>query len=549
MERDRHNRKNQTGNSQTENARTEDARKEADQKVIRFRNHISVILEQTGAVIIALVILAVTQLAENVDELLEADWSFLADRGALIVLAVMAFFVITIISQVFIWFKTYIYLEDNAVVLEKGSVNKKKNTIGIRNISNINLEQNVLEILLGTCKVKIDTNSRSTADSTDLKIVLKKADAQWFKQEIMGRMRAAGSEIPFPGEAESIVRGTAPAGEKGGETPQAARDSEESGYDVTTDIGDILRHGLYSVSIVSVLILLLVLVGSVVTAVQTLSSPHLMQSLLGAAAGVMSAAIIVMSALWDTIKDFIRYFDFRAKRRGNRLYIKYGFFKRVEYTIPVDKIQALKIRQSFVARIGHRYMAEIVNVGMGDEAAEKDSFLALYCTEEKLREQISLLLPEFSPAFDTESERVPSSVWAAWSIPAAVWVICLAVAAALFGSAAAEYRLFGWLGAGAAAAITLLCMILKYFTDRVGADERFLKICRGYFGKQYLAVRHRDIQYAEFSQNFVAKALGIRKGEIHLLASSSNTSHGLPYFRTGREENLEETVKRGMLTF
>ena len=105
-----------------------------------------------------------------------------------------------------------------------------------------------------------------------------------------------------------------------------------------------------------------------------LEQPELMSSLLGAAAGIIVAAGIVLSALWDTVKDFIRYYDFRAKRRGDKIYIKYGFLKKMEYTIPVDKIQALKIRQSFVARIFRKYMAEIVNVGMGDEKEEQNSF-------------------------------------------------------------------------------------------------------------------------------------------------------------------------------
>ena len=38
----------------------------------------------------------------------------------------------------------------------------------------------MLEMLLGTCKVKLDTNSMSTSDKTDVKIILKKAEAEQF---------------------------------------------------------------------------------------------------------------------------------------------------------------------------------------------------------------------------------------------------------------------------------------------------------------------------------------------------------------------------------
>ena len=40
--------------------------------------------------------------------------------------------------------------------------------------------------------------------------------------------------------------------------------------------------------------------------------------------------------------------------------------------------QALKLRQTLIARLLGKYMVEIVNVGMVDDKAEKNSFLILY---------------------------------------------------------------------------------------------------------------------------------------------------------------------------
>ena len=82
-----------------------------------------------------------------------------------------------------------------------------------------------------------------------------------------------------------------------------------------------------------------------------MGNPDLMGSLLSAAAGIVVAASFVFSAVWDTLKDFIRYYDFRARRRGDRIHIRYGLLKKMEHTIPVSKIQALKIRQAFIAPI------------------------------------------------------------------------------------------------------------------------------------------------------------------------------------------------------
>lgn len=498
----------------------------------KFRNHISIILEQTGAFIAVVFVFIITQLFQKIDELAKSDFSFITDRGFLIFPGVIALFAVIVTGQLLVWSKTYISIEGNAIVIEKGRVNKKKNTIGIRNISNINLEQNLFEMVLGTCKVKLDTNSRSTADSTDVKILLKKCDALWFHQEIARRMEEeAGADAAASG-AGNAISGT------------VCGEPEE--YDVHAGIADMIQHGFFSISLISVSVFILAIIGTVGSVVEMLSQEKLMESLTGALAGIVVVVFIILSTLWDTVKDFIRYYDFRAKRLEDKIYIKYGFLKKVEYTIPVDKIQALKIRQSLLARVGHRYKAEIINVGMGDDKEEQNSFLVLYCKQETLKERLSLLLPEFACSVDQPVDRLPVSVWAAWTVPAIVYIL-IAVSCAFVCNTLTEnkYCVYVWPAAAVLVILLFVGMVLKYRTAGAGADDRYLKIVRGYFSKEYLTVRYRDIQYVQFSQSFIAKACGIKKGEIRLLASSLNTSHDIPYFKG----SMDEIIKRGMLTF
>ena len=507
----------------------------------RFRNHISIIAEQTGGVLIALLIIFVPQLLENIgdiEDITKTGMRFLSGKAILVNLGILLLLLALIGWQVLVWAKTYISIRENAIVIEKETLNRKKDTIGIRNISNINVEQNLFEMLIGTCKLKLDTNSRSTADSTDVKIVLKKEKALRFKQEIMMRMQEMSGELP----------GGANAGTASSVHPAAkgyAGEIRQDEFDIHADFGEILQHGLFSVNVISLIILLLGIVGTITTVINILNEPDLMQSLLSAASGIIAAVLIVFSALWDTVKDFIRYYDFSTRRTGDRLHIRYGLFKKIEYTVPVDKIQALKIRQSFIARIGKRYMAEIVNVGMGDDQAEKESFLILYGTEEKLKERLSILLPEFLDAAELKPDRLPASVWAAWAIPGAVYTICViasAVAANTFVDV--RYRVLVWIAAGVMELFLLMGMILKYRTDGTGVGKEFLKVSRGYFGRSYLAVRYQNIQYVKFSQNPAARAFGLKKGEVHLLAASINSTHAIPYFRN----DMEERIKRGMLS-
>ena len=322
-------------------------------------------------------------------------------------------------------------------------------------------------------------------------------------------------------------------------------------HHVRADFGDIIQHGLFSINIFSVILLLAGIAATVGAVIQVVQKPGFIKSLLGAAAGILVAASIVVSALWDTVKDFVKYYDFRAKRRGDRLFIRYGLLKKMEYTVPVDKIQALQIHQSLVARICGRYMAEIVNVGMGDEKEERNSFLVLYCTEEKLRQQLELLLPEMAPAVDQKVKRQPGTAWAAWAFPFTVYVLAVLLAAAAgtvltdgMASSGVRLALAGIWGGAALLILTVAAgMLLEYRTAGISAGDTILKLRRGYFGTHYIAVKYSNIQYADFSQSFLAKRCGIRKGQIHLLAAAGKSSYDIPYFADG----LEENIKAGML--
>lgn len=513
----------------------------------KFRNHISVVIEEVWGAILVLLVYVFAQVLPELAETSADDLSFFADNGLWIVLILAVLMALLIGNRILVWARTYIHIEDNAIIIEKNTVNKKKNTIGIKNISNINLEQNLFEMLAGTCKVKLDTNSLSTADKTDVKIVLKKADAENFRREIMSRMQGTGRETVAGAGEPPLWNGT-----EGYSADGAAEQSAfQEEYDVRADFGDIIQHGLFSINIFSVILLLAGIAATVGAVIQVVQNPGFIKSLLGAAAGILVAASIVVSALWDTVKDFVKYYDFRAKRRGDRLLIRYGLLKKMEYTVPVDKIQALQIHQSLVARICGRYMAEIVNVGMGDEKEERNSFLVLYCTEEKLRQQLELLLPEMAPAVDQKVKRQPGTAWAAWAFPFTVYVLAVLLAAAAgtvltdgMASSGVRLALAGIWGGAALLILTVAAgMLLEYRTAGISAGDTILKLRRGYFGTHYIAVKYSNIQYADFSQSFLAKRCGIRKGQIHLLAAAGKSSYDIPYFADG----LEENIKAGML--
>lgn len=490
----------------------------------RFRNHISIVFEKMGSMFFIMVSLFVWEIIGDLDELTE-DFSDIGSSGgewkiALIIIgAVAALLALIIVWQLIVWSKTYISIRENTIVIEKNTLMKKKNTIGIKNISNVNIEQNLFEMLMGTCKIKLDTNSMSTADTTDVKIVLKKKDAEIFRQRIMNILQ-----------------------EKDEENYRADVLEEDIGEGLAgrTDLGDIMLHGLFSINLFSVLVIIGCITGVVEVAADLSGQGLAGKSLLGMLSSILIIVVICFSAIWDILKGFIRFFEFRARRRGDKLYLSYGLLKKVNYAIPVDKINAVKLIQSPQARLAGMYMAELINVGLGDDEGEEKAFFLLYGKKQKIRGEIERLLPEFSGCLDKKIVRQPVCVWTVWIFRMAVFGgvmgLLLGIGAEFFES----YLRWIMAAVGGLTILALLLVIGGYKTRGSLVDENFLVLVDGCLGREFVFVKYDKIQYIEMEQNFIARHFQVQKGDIYLLASTVNRSQTMPYFYEKEMEKIKE---------
>lgn len=455
----------------------------------------------------------------------------------LICLAAAGLLIFIIAWQLVVWSKTYISIQNNTLILERNTLNKKKHTIGIQNISNVNTEQNLFEMILGTCKLKLDTNTLSTADKTDVKIVLKKADAEKFRAYLMELMRQSTGINPPPISADNTADSSYSPSNFDGSANAAENE-------IALGLGDMLIHGIFSINLFS----LLVVIGTITIAGQT-AFDTFQQGISGKGiweilTALLMVGILFFSALWDIIKGFIRYYNFRVCRMDDRIYIRYGFFKKVNYTIPVDKINALKLTQSPFSRITGRYMAEIINVGMGDDESEQKAFLLLYDKRSRLRERLRILLPEFADAMDQPVKLQPTSVWYVWIISYIIYAFC-AIAAALLGiSLFPKQTWVIWFSVIGISIWILLYLIFKSRTAGTSVTEQHLILVKGSLTKRFTILSYEKIQYIQLEQNFLTKHLGIQKGTLYLLASALNTTQEIPYFRETDVKQLKEYLLR-----
>ena len=471
---------------------------------IKFRNHPSIILETSLRTVIAILAVFVFNLISEIGEegIQSGDIVFLVGVFVGVLVFMLGY-------QTYLWAKTYITIEENTLIVERNTLNKKRNTIGLKTVSNVNLEQNLLEMILGTCKVKLDTNSLSTADQTDVNIVLKKAEAEKFRMLVLAR--AEGQPVQMTSEdlsEDELLHGS---------------------------ISDLMLHGLFSIRIFNIIQIVGVLLFCIIF-YQDEGMPSL---------EVLIALFTFLGlTLWPTVKEFIKYLNFRIERKKDKVYLSYGLFKKVAYSVPVDKINGIKLTQTLIARLAKRYMVEIVNVGMDDDENETNTFFLPYSKLETIQNQLQQLLPEFDGALEIKEEKQPVSIWLL-SLP---WLVLylgitgvayLLVEAYTFG-ASIKY------GVLVASAVILIWRginnLARFLTKGIKVDEKFLKIVDGGFAKKILFVKYDKIQYVTGRQCVIAKHFGIQKGTISLLASLKNRIHELPYFKENDMEQLKNQL-------
>lgn len=102
-------------------------------------------------------------------------------------------------------------------------------------------------MLIGTCNLKLNTNSLSTANSTDIKLILKKKQGEELKQFLNHRIEELNTGIVLENEQEEV---------------------SNDKYDIEVTIKDIIKNGLLSLyggTILMVLGSFLALVADIVS--------------------------------------------------------------------------------------------------------------------------------------------------------------------------------------------------------------------------------------------------------------------------------------------
>lgn len=555
------------------------------------REHISAILEKLWGVMLFLVALLFSS-TENLNlamELLKKG-NFL---GALAAMGgVLVIFLIVIAWNVNRWYKTTFVVEDYTITITRKTLNRMVRAISVANISNVNIEQNIFEMIMGTCTLKLDTSSLSTANETDVKLVLKKSVAAKVKDTIAAMMREqqqlmlqeqmqlnaengqvqTGELSGALNETDGItgitgITGTdnitgaladvsmnADASMNANAFSSAAYMDEfdfmtakNEDYDVLYTPGEIIRNCAVNTSILAVVFALSFTLIPIITAFADGGIALFAGATIGT---ILVEAMFAISLVWGVVNTWFADFDFRAKRGKDRIYVSCGLFKKKQYAVPIDKINAIKLESKLIGRLlGYRTVS-VINVGGEGEDVDGMKIL-LAGKEEQLKERLAILLPEYTfPSVDVMVKQ-PIRVLVRNFVTDAVVLVCgligTFVGLSVAGAHLSEIKgtVLG-VTVGVTAVIVVLFLVgtmLSYQITKLGNTEEYYMISRGTFGQTIVTIPYDKIQKVEIDQGPIERLLHVERANISILASMMSMNQPTGTFDSGMYEALLDKVR------
>lgn len=533
----------------------------------KFRNHPSLMLEQLGVfgvIIITFLISSLDDLDEILGDIKNSDSTTLL----IIILVILAVILFRLAVNTIVWYKTWITVDETSITITKNTIFRSVNTIGLRNISNINIERNLLERILGTSTVKIDTESRSTADTTDVAILLRKDKAEALRERLLAGATAAkhtqtiaaneqldgtaGAATSVPNSEQTSDPTSVPNdGQISDPTSvpnngqvtsaNAAPNSRQVLSEVAYNTKQVLTHCVYSASIISLLVCLAALIAIIAFFLKMVvfgdhSIGSLIQMIPTALGGIVVIGSFVYAALRSLIGDFFRYYSFRIKRMPDHLHMEFGLFKRTSYEIPIKRISSIIVQRPVFSRISKRCFVDIINIGMGDEK-EENTRLLLSIPEKHLPELLHRLLPEFDAYFtesDTASIRPPKAIWWKKIIGSAKLLVFLAIGWTLMITVFGVTGLPAVLGCIGSFVLAMLIYLIgcygTYKANKLQLRENYIAITSGMFASSTQFIDYHKIQYMELQQTPVERLLHLQHGIVYILAGAMNSFAGIPCF-------------------
>lgn len=385
------------------------------------------------------------------------------------------------IRKVVSYFSTYIFVDEEKIVITSGIITKKKVEIPMQTITAIDYTQSLIFQLAGVYKVSMDNGSQSGEgeNKAEVHLVLGESKVRALKEML-------GSKVMKKGKREEHI---------------------------TASVKEVILMGLLQSHILQ-LFSFFTLIGIGGNLVEN------SEGIQGAATavfgwytntfsvlyGILILGIVAYSlaVVWACGKSYIQYYEYRITARQDAILLQYGLFTKKKYTLNKEKISGIVLRQTLLMRIFGYVTLEVLMIGFGDSSAEgKKEQATLYpiMRKQEVIGFLEKLLPNYSYGQRIEYSQRESFRY---------FFLCFRFMFAtivLVGSLVGQYGLTSTgmgivrTGLGILWLIAIASVILEYKNTGIGSSKEMMYFSIGGISKTAYYIFIDKLEYATYRSN------------------------------------------------
>ena len=300
------------------------------------------------------------------------------------------------------WRATTYMVTDNSFRLRQGVIQKSERTIPLEHVQSVDTVQGIIQRFFGVYEVRVETAGGGTSEPDASLSALDRAAAQALRSEIEGSGRERSEETAGP----TILRQLSTR-----ELLLAGATSGQIGVAFSLlAVGSQFLDDFLSDDFVRRL-------------VETLMPNWLMVFLILIPTGLLLAWLLAIAG------TVLSYNGFTLSREGNFLYIKRGLLERREATIPLSRIQAIRISEGILRQPFGLAALRVESAGYGENAGVSTMLFPLLPRDE-VQEFLARAAPEF--ALNPPLESLPRRALRRYVFRATLVSLIIAFANAMF---------------------------------------------------------------------------------------------------------------------
>jgi putative membrane protein len=299
------------------------------------------------------------------------------------------------------WRATTYEVTGSAFRLRQGVFQKNERTIPLEHVQSVDTVQGIIQRVFGVVEVRIETAGGGASEPDASLSALDREAAEALRREIEGSRRERSEEVEGP----TILRRLSTR-----ELLVAGATSGQIGIALSLlAVGSQFLDNFFSEEFVRSL-------------VETFAPNWLMVVLIVVPAGALLAWLLAIAG------TVLAYAGFTLSREGNFLYIKRGLVERREATIPLARIQAVRISEGVLRQPFGLASLRVESAGYGEDAGVSTTLFPLLPRSE-VEELLSVAAPEF--AVDPTLKSLPHRALRRYIVRSIIPALFVAAAAAL----------------------------------------------------------------------------------------------------------------------